>query len=45
MFPIVETSPEVPTFNKFIRFPDIPIGVYAFSKDKCFREKDKYLTD
>jgi len=38
-------SPEVPIFNKFFRFSDIPNEEYAVSKDKCFREKDKFLVD
>ena len=42
---VLEISPEDPIFNKFFRFSDIPIGIDAVSKDKCFREKDKILVD
>ena len=41
----MEISPEVPTFSKFIRFSDIPNELYELSKDKCFREKDNFLSN
>ena len=41
----VEISPEVPIFNWFLIFYDIPNEVCAVSKDKSFREKDNSLTE
>ena len=41
----VAMSPEDQTFSKFIRFSDIPNDEYAVSKDKCFREKDSFLSN
>jgi len=45
MFSVVATTPDVPIFNKFFRFSDIPNDEYALSKDKSFREKDNFIPD
>jgi hypothetical protein len=41
----VEMSPEDQTFSRFVRFFDIPNELYELSKDKCFREKEIFLSD